>query len=184
MKCLIIDDDKFERDGLVYLLRQMGFGLEFIDVKNGRLGLEVLAKENIDIVITDIKMPVMDGMTFLEKANVMKPDAAYIIYSGYNDFVYAKQALSLNVLDFLVKPVDEEELDKVIRQALAAVQGKRQAEMQTGLNRILAGQAATEAEMLFAGGGRLILLGTDRDLMPEEWQAMDQKVAEQAAQKE
>ena len=64
MKCLIIDDDKFERDGLVYLLRQMGFGLEFIDVKNGRLGLEVLAKENIDIVITDIKMPVMDGMTF------------------------------------------------------------------------------------------------------------------------
>ena len=172
MKCLIIDDDKFERDGLVYLLRQMGFGLEFIDVKNGRLGLEVLAKENIDIVITDIKMPVMDGMTFLEKANVMKPDAAYIIYSGYIDFVYAKQALSLNVLDFLVKPVDEEELDKVIRQALAAVQGKRQAEMQTGLNRILAGQAVAEAEMLFAGGGRLILLGTDRDLMPEEWQAM------------
>ncbi len=60
MKCLIVDDDKFERDGIIYLMQRMNFPLVIREARNGKLALAALQQEKIDIVITDIKMPVMD----------------------------------------------------------------------------------------------------------------------------
>ncbi len=122
MKCLIVDDDKFERDGIIYLMQRMNFPLVIREARNGKLALAALQQEKIDIVITDIKMPVMDGMAFLTEAKKIYPDCVYIIYSGYSDFTYAKQAISLKVLDFLVKPVSETEFHKVISQSIQIVE--------------------------------------------------------------
>ncbi len=138
MKVLIVDDDKFERDGLRYLLNNISKELEELnidsfdikDVRNGKLALELFRKEKFDIVITDIKMPVMDGMTFLEKAKDLGLKAVFIIYSGYDDFSYAKRALSLNVLDFLVKPIDEAEFERVMINAIIKVKKTHSEEME------------------------------------------------------
>lgn len=126
IRCLIIDDDKFERDGLRYMISQMGLALEVCDVRNGRLGLESMEKGHFDIVITDIKMPVMDGIVFLERAKERHPDVVYIIYSGHSDFEYAKKAISLQVLEFLVKPVTEEEFERVMNRAMDFVRQRKQ----------------------------------------------------------
>lgn len=128
IKILVVDDDKFERDGIIYLLNRLGekytYDYYIKDVRNGRLALDLLEKENFDIVITDIKMPVMDGISFLEKAIKIREDIIYIIYSGYNDFEYAKKAMHLNVMDFLVKPVKEVEFNEIIKKAILKVYSK------------------------------------------------------------
>ena len=122
ISCLIVDDDKFERDGLRYMIEERRLPLHVADVRNGKLALDLMNEERFDMVITDIKMPVMDGITFLEKAKELQPDAVYIIYSGYSDFHYAKKAISLRVMEFLVKPVSDEEFDKVMRHAVSQIQ--------------------------------------------------------------
>lgn len=172
MKFLIIDDDKFERDGLMGLIGKMDKGSEFIDVRNEKLGLEALVKENIDIVITDIKMPVMDGMQFLEKAKEIKPDIVYIIYSGYNDFAYAKQALSLNVLDFLVKPVDEEEFEEVMEKAFLHLGKKRREEKKQELLRLL-NDENTSSQNIAENGGRLAIFKAENKLTDSELAEME-----------
>lgn len=126
IKILVVDDDKFEREGLIYLLNKLFEKLnhshieEFSikDLRNGRLALEALERENFDIVITDIKMPVMDGMAFLERASKLRPNITYIIYSGFNDFENAKKAIHYNVMEFLVKPVNENEFNKILTEAI------------------------------------------------------------------
>lgn len=123
--CLIIDDDKFERDGLRYMLKQADMPFAVSDVRNGKLALELMQNKYFDVVITDIKMPVMDGITFLEKAKTKYKDTAYIIYSGHSDFEYAKKAIRLQVLDFLLKPVSDQEFNKVMTAALAFAHKKR-----------------------------------------------------------
>lgn len=127
IKILVIDDDKFEREGVIYLLNKL-FGklgdrqdYYIKDIRNGRIALELLEKEYFHIVITDIKMPIMDGMVFLERAIQIRDDITYIIYSGYSDFEYAKKAMHLNVMDFLVKPVKETEFNEVMKQAILKV---------------------------------------------------------------
>lgn len=132
-RCLIIDDDKFERDGLRYMIDQLQLPLEVTDVRNGSLGIECLFRETFDLVITDIKMPVMDGIAFLEKAREIQTDCVYIIYSGYSDFVYAKKAIKLQVLDFLVKPVSDEEFEKVMHRALLLAKERQEMSLQNGL---------------------------------------------------
>ena len=122
MRCLVIDDDKFERDGLRYMIDRLGIEIEVSDVRNGKLGLELMEREHFDIVITDIKMPVMDGIAFLERAKLRWPDRVYIIYSGHSDFDFAKKAISLQVMEFLVKPVVDAEFDKVMKNAIRHIE--------------------------------------------------------------
>lgn len=122
MKCLIVDDDKFERDGLIFLLKNKFFDLEILEARNGKIALEILKESDIDFVITDLHMPIMDGITFLKEAKKIKENIVYIIYSGFNDFNNAKEALFLKVLDFLVKPVDEKEFYKTIERTFKIIE--------------------------------------------------------------
>lgn len=96
----------------------MKYHFQITEARNGQAALRLLTERDIDIVITDIKMPVMDGMTFLKQAKEKKPDVVYLIYSGYDDFLYAKEAIALRVLDFLVKPVKEQEFFTVMENAV------------------------------------------------------------------
>lgn len=177
MKCLIIDDDKFERDGLIGLISRMDRSLEFRDVKNGKLGLDILTKEDIDIVITDIKMPVMDGMTFLERAKAIKPDVIYIIYSGYNDFIYAKQALSLKVMDFLLKPIDEEELKKVMKKAFSLIKNVYKEDTKLKLSTLISDEPIPTTDIT-ENPGHLIILKTENSLTDLELKGIEKIIAE------
>lgn len=157
-RCLIIDDDKFERDGLRYMIDQLQLPLKVTDVRNGSLGVECLLREPFDLVITDIKMPGMDGITFLEKARKIQPDCVYIIYSGYNDFAYAKKAITLKVLDFLVKPVSDEEFTKVMHRALLLAKERHSISIQNELKYL---REQKEPQEWIQVHGRLFLLQTE-----------------------
>ena len=71
-------------------------------------------KAQPDLVITDIRMPVMDGITLLTKVREQFPFTKFIITSGFSDFEYAKKAITLKVSDYLLKPVDSEELKEAL----------------------------------------------------------------------
>ena len=115
-KILIVEDEELIRKGLVYLppWEQLGCSVAG-EASDGAEGLEMIDMVHPDIVICDIRMPVMDGLQMLE-ASMGKYDFNAILLSGYSDFEYAKKAIHLGVNDYLLKPVDFEELSAAIRK--------------------------------------------------------------------
>jgi two-component system, response regulator YesN len=110
-KVLIVDDEKFIRSGLRAILERSD--TEFKDIQernNGRAALEKLSEENFDLVITDIKMPLMDGLALIREAQKKDLNPQFIILSGYEDFNFAVEALKYGVKSYLLKPVEKEEL--------------------------------------------------------------------------
>lgn len=115
MRILIVEDDFVVRQGICLSLEWEKYELSICaDASNGKLGLELAERLHPDIIITDIRMPIMDGLEFTEKVLNILPDVKIIILSGYDDFSYAQKALRLGVNDYLLKPVDADELLKCV----------------------------------------------------------------------
>lgn len=112
LRVLLVDDEPFILQGLAMMIDWQGEGFEIIGkVSNAKDALEVLRKENPHLVIADIKMPEMTGLEFLEKVRREKlSDAYFVILSGYSDFDYVHTALLNECLDYMLKPVNREEL--------------------------------------------------------------------------
>lgn len=102
---LIADDERMERQGLSFLLRKKGYEARMLEAENGLRALEMLEQEPVDILISDIKMPFMDGLALAEQARLLQPDLIILIYSAYGEFEYARQAIQVNVLAYLLKPL-------------------------------------------------------------------------------
>lgn len=81
---------------------------------NGAEALEKIQKQKPDIVITDIRMPVMDGLDLIEAARETAPELLFVILTGYAEFEYAKRAMTLQVTDYLLKPVDQDALETLL----------------------------------------------------------------------
>lgn len=84
--------------------------------QTGSQAYELINQLTPDVVITDIRMPVMDGITLLTKTREQYPLTKFIITSGFSDFEYAKSAITLKVSDYLLKPIDPEELKEVLHR--------------------------------------------------------------------
>lgn len=114
-RTLIVDDEPGIRKGLKILIDWESCGVELIgEAANGTEALDIIRREKPDIVLTDIKMPDMDGMTLIEQARNLGYAPAFIILSGYSEFSLAKRAMELGVSNFILKPIDPEELVKAI----------------------------------------------------------------------
>ncbi len=115
-KVVIVDDEQFVREGLRSLIDWEGCGYEILaEADNGEDALNIINVAKPDLVITDIRMPVLDGLELIE--NVLKTSDAsskFIIISGYSDFKYAQKALRFGVSDFVLKPIDKEELESTL----------------------------------------------------------------------
>lgn len=103
-RILIVDDEKIERDGLRYLIEFHKLPLQIAEAANGKKALEYLSDHQIDILITDIKMPSMDGLSLAEAVKEMNPEVKIIIFSAYGEFEYAKKAIHLSVVHYILKP--------------------------------------------------------------------------------
>ncbi len=116
-KVLIVDDDKATR----YMLKRFkdwnsyGFVIED-EACDGKEAMKKLSEKEIDLVITDIKMPGMDGIEFLQELKRIKRDTCVIFLSTHSDFEYAKQGIRLGVFDYMTKPVDEVLLGEVLKR--------------------------------------------------------------------
>jgi two-component system response regulator YesN len=116
LKVLIVEDEDIIRKGLVHTVDWLSMGCIVAgDADNGLEGLKLIEALKPDLVIADIKMPMMDGIEMLEKA--LKSNSFYsIILTSYSEFEYAKHAISLKVFEYLLKPIDKNKLADIIEK--------------------------------------------------------------------
>lgn len=114
-KLLVIDDEASTRDLLKLSLEMEGYTV-FV-AEDGPKGLEIFAKENPTVVLTDIKMPGMDGIEVLRRIKEQSPDAEVIVITGHGEMNLAIEALKLEASDFISKPVSDESLNVALRRA-------------------------------------------------------------------
>ncbi len=124
-RILIVDDEKIEREGIRQLIRVHKLDMETITAGNGEVALEIVRKQPIDIIITDIKMPFMDGLELSEKVREFNSNIEIIIYSAFNEFEYARRALRTNIANYLLKPIQIAEFLAVMKQAMDACEEKK-----------------------------------------------------------
>lgn len=121
-KVAIIDDEPLVRLGLQSMLRWEDLGYEIVgEAANGRQGLDLIIEHNPDIVITDVKMPVLDGLEMMRLASQAGRHPKYIVLSGYDEFHLVKQAMKLGAEEYLIKLDLESE---ALEHALAAAREK------------------------------------------------------------
>lgn len=117
-KILLAEDDSALRYVYSKMTSWLEHGFEIAaEVSNGRAALELLEKEKFDLVFTDIRMPLVDGLTLLKEIKKRQISVFSILVSSYNEFEYARQGLILGAFDFIVKPMTEESLSEVLERA-------------------------------------------------------------------
>ncbi len=118
IKVLVVDDEQFIRQGLCHLVDWEKYGYQIVaEAENGSDAIRILEEIEIDLVFVDIRMPGMTGLELISYVHEnIKRRVGFVILTGYADFNYAREALRYNVLDYILKPVLEEELLGVLKK--------------------------------------------------------------------
>lgn len=117
MRVLIVDDEVKVCQLISHLIHWEDYGMEIIGMVNdGEQAFEVICREKPDIVITDIRMPGLDGIELVERVSHVLDHVFFVIVSGYSQFEYARQAVKLGVEDYLVKPIRKKDLIAVLEK--------------------------------------------------------------------
>ena len=119
LKVLLVDDEVFIAQGLEKLIDWQAEGYEIAAVcQNGQEALDYLRENRVDLVIADVMMPVMTGLELLETVKREKiSDASFVILSGYGEFAFAQQALRYGCMDYLLKPIERDDLLAILRRS-------------------------------------------------------------------
>lgn len=124
IKVVIIEDEDLLRKGLIYTFDWKEMGCIIIgEAENGVEGIRIIEQLNPDIVLVDIQMPRMDGLTMLQQLGVHPFET--IIMTGYAEFEYAKKAIDLNVSHFLLKPIEDDKLISIIQDLKVKIEDKK-----------------------------------------------------------
>ncbi|MCR2806413.1 response regulator [Paenibacillus soyae] len=116
--------------------------------RNGEEALQLFREQKPDMIISDIRMPSIDGITLMSEVMSINPKLIFIVISGYGDFEYARQAIREGASDYLLKPIDHDELTGMIRKSVAKLDAER--------------RAAEESEELLHSMEALSLLARER----------------------
>lgn len=108
LKILCVEDDTAAREQILRLLQRRG--KEVIVGKNGKEGLALYREHSPEVVVTDIRMPVMDGLTMVREIKKISRDAKIIVITAFTDFSYLMDAIDLGVDQYVVKPIDIDKL--------------------------------------------------------------------------
>jgi Response regulator containing CheY-like receiver domain and AraC-type DNA-binding domain len=120
-RLIIIDDEELFRKNLINKIDWCSYGITIAgEAENGREALEIIRKIKPDIVICDIKMPIMDGISVLKNMENIG-HTKFIILSGYNDFEFTRHAIMYGAFDYILKPLKEEELVGVLIRAVESL---------------------------------------------------------------
>lgn len=129
MKVLVADDEPIERIVVMKKLRQFfGEELELLEAVNGREAVELFEKESCQIALLDIEMPGINGLEAAEKIRKTKKPCEIIFLTAFDEFNYAKKAISVKALDYLLKPAVEEELIACMEEAIALAKSRKNQE--------------------------------------------------------
>ena len=127
MKILIVEDEWKTLKGLSNLIAELGGEYEIAgQARSGEEGIRMAMELRPDIIITDIRMNGMTGLEMMKALNEEKLACRYIILSGYAEFQYAKEAISLGSMDYLLKPITKEILEESLRKVRTAIEEEAQ----------------------------------------------------------
>lgn len=114
IKVLIAEDEKRASRGLCSLLSMISDEIEIVgEAYDGRMAFEMIKNLHPDVVFTDIRMPYMDGIALIKAVKEYGIDVKFVIISAYEEFEFARQAVSLGVVEYLVKPITLEDAEAV-----------------------------------------------------------------------
>lgn len=131
LKILIVDDEFYFREALKISLPWEELGFQICgEAKNGRDALEKVKTLNPDIVLVDINMPIMGGLEFVQCINELKVNVKIVILTGYSEFNYAKQAVQLGVNNYLLKPINEDEMANTLKQLKRLIESEMDRKIQ------------------------------------------------------
>lgn len=150
-KIVIADDEEIIRNTLTGCFkRDIYVGFEVFEASDGEDALETVKQVKPNIIITDIKMPVIDGLELSSIIKQMFPDIVIIVLSGFNEFSLVRNALNIGVFDYLLKPIKEEELDAVVKKAVELVERQNYKKIQENIikQKICAGDLAIKENFL------------------------------------
>lgn len=125
-KMMIVDDEDWVRERLIHTLDWESKGVQVIDeAANGVEALEKAKLKRPEIILTDIRMPNMDGLELIKQLKENRIQAKTIIISGYSDFDYAKKALILGAYDYILKPVEDDDLFETVERCMEQIRSER-----------------------------------------------------------
>lgn len=126
MKVIVVEDEDRIREGILGLLEMMDGGYEAAgEAENGEIGLELIRKEQPDIVITDVRMPDMSGLEMLSKMKEEGIASKVIVLSAYSEFEYARTAMKMGVTEYLLKPVSVDEFSRAMNAVKVQIEKER-----------------------------------------------------------
>ncbi|MDQ8733085.1 response regulator [Paenibacillus sp. LHD-38] len=123
IRVIVAEDEDLIRNNLARKIEGLDEAVKVIGTaQNGKDALELVQSGQPDLLVTDIRMPVMDGMELIKHMHLYHPRVCKIITSGYADFEYARQAIQFGVTDYLLKPISAEELQRVLAKVKTAIE--------------------------------------------------------------
>ncbi len=126
-KVVIIDDEPWTREVIKTLADLDTLGLEVAgEASDGEYGLELIRLTAPDIILTDVKMPHMNGIELIDRLRKESNDTPVIFISGYDDYAFIRSALKLEAVDYLLKPIKQEELNLQLSNCVKLLEGKRE----------------------------------------------------------
>ena len=115
---MLVEDEEFILQGIRCIIDWEELSMNVVSmVHNGREALERFLEEPVDIIVTDVEMPQMNGLELLEEIRKINPRTRCLILSGYDEFEYARAALKLDVEEYILKPINEEQLKQALLDA-------------------------------------------------------------------
>ncbi|MBO2942379.1 response regulator [Paenibacillus sp. F411] len=128
MNIMVLDDEPIIRQGIIHKITQTGLPVTVIaEAGDGVQGLQLMKSVKPDLILTDIHMPGIDGLEFIRQARLLDSEVQVVIITGFDNFDYAKQAIKYGVANYMVKPLEEEELYATLSSLLE----RKEAEHQT-----------------------------------------------------
>ncbi|WP_276357083.1 response regulator transcription factor [Cohnella caldifontis] len=154
LKAVLFDDEYIVLEALSALVDWKGLGIELAGTAgDGVSALGTFRSVRPDIVLTDIRMPGMDGLQLIEEILAEAPETCCIVFSGFNEFEYVKRAIGLGVTDYVEKPITEESIERALRKALGLIDRKEE------VRTLERKWAASRPELLEKAVGDLIAFG-------------------------
>lgn len=137
---VISDDEKLIRAGLKkILIDSLDIPLNIFEAKNGEEALELCKNEQPELIITDIRMPKMDGIELMHNLSILENHPSIIVLSGFDDFSYAKAAIQNGASSYILKPVDKKELLNSVRAAISSFEKEEKRKNEDYLKSFLSG---------------------------------------------
>ncbi|AEE17888.1 response regulator transcription factor [Treponema brennaborense] len=134
---VIADDEKLIRAGIKKIITDsLGVPVSVLEAKNGAEALELCTTELPDLIITDIRMPCMDGVELMHRLAQCEQRPSLIVLSGFDDFSYAKEAIAGGAVSYILKPVDKKELISAVNTAIAVSRKEEKARTEQMLKKI------------------------------------------------